>query len=471
MILLYFPVFHFLNEAPIVIWDESLFSLRALHLSRTGEYLPNFNIFNDLPDHRNTKLPFTTVIQALSLKIFGINELAIRLPISFIFLGTALYMVYHFKARFNNVFAGYIFGLVAITAYGFVKPHVLRTGDQDVPYACYLLIAAVSFLSYLEKQELRALIGFVFFSIAAVLTKNLLAGLIAPGIIVYLIATKRLISIVTDWKFLMACFLIAAAYVGVVGYYEYAYPGFFDRMWNYELMGRYSGTIEEHYQSKFYYLDKLARKFLNPYLYFIPFIFIASFKKGMDPKLRSGIQYFTSIALFYLLIVSQSKTQTDWYVVPIYLFVAYIIAVGSIPVMSWLKSVSRVRRIAIVSVIPVLWFWKYGDILKDNVFRVNYITMDTKYGMFIPQVRTFHPEVKSFTIVDTKFGTSAYFYKEMYEAKGMDIDYRRTMDFGEGERVMVCSGTILEPIGEKHEFEIIRQWEECKLIEIRAVKN
>jgi len=91
-ILIYIPTFHFMGQVPIRHWDESLFGLRALHMYSTGDYMSNFDLYEGLMDHRNTKLPFTTWIQVLFMKIVGINVIALRLPIALIFVATIGYI-------------------------------------------------------------------------------------------------------------------------------------------------------------------------------------------------------------------------------------------------------------------------------------------------------------------------------------------------------------------------------------------
>lgn len=471
IILFYFPVFHHLDKLPILVWDESLFSLRALYIHLTGDYLQNFNLFEGMPNHANTKLPFTTFFQVIALKIMGINELAIRLPIVLIFTSTVIYMIYHFKTRFSYIWSGYVFGLVAITSVGFVEPHILKTGDQDAPFACYMILAAIAFLRYTETRKVRPLIGFTIFSLAAVLTKNLLAGLLAPGVILFALLTGQLLSMLKDYKFWLACLAIVGIYSGVIFYYEMQYPGFFDRMWNYELLGRYTNAIENHDKPPFFYIRYLATKQFVPYFLLLPIIFSIAFSKNVSEKLKNSILCISSVLFCYLLIISFSKTQTNWYIAPIYLFGAYLMALGSIPLFKYINEQPKLYKN--VFIIGLLFGWSilYLTVVINN-FGPKPERKDEKYGLFMKIIAKEKPNLKKYTLVDNNFGTSAAFYKEMYNRNGMgyEIDFQRKLKFNNKQIVMTCLNNVLKPIANNYNYEELNHWQDCKLLKINSNK-
>jgi len=471
LILFYFPVFHHLERLPILLWDESLFSLRALYMHLTGDYLYNFNLFEGMQDHANTKLPFTTFFQVLSLKILGINELAIRLPIVLIFTSTVIYMIVHFKTRFNYIWSGYVFGLVAITSLGFVEPHMLRTGDQDAPFACYMVLTTITFLKYLETRKAKPLLGFVVFSLAAVLTKNLLAGLLAPGVLLFALLTHQLMPILKDYKFWLACFTIVGVYSGVVFYYEMQFPGFFERMWNYELVGRYTNAIENHDKPPFFYIKYLALKQFIPYFFLLPLVFALAFIENGCKKLKNSILCFSSVLFCYLLIISFSKTQTTWYVAPIYLLGAYIIALGSIPLFKYLFVQAKLYRYVFIMGLLLGWVTLYVNVLSNN-FNPKPQIMDEKIGWFMEIIAKEKPDIKKYTIVNNNFGASAGFYKEMYNRNGLgyEINNQREIKYTDNQIIMTCLDKVLHPTHDNYYYEMLRHWEGCKLLRINSEK-
>ncbi len=470
--LFYFPVFHHLERLPILMWDESLFSLRALYIHLTGNYLYNFNLFEGMPDHANTKLPFTTWFQVISFKIFGVSELALRLPIGLIFSLTVIYIVGHFKAQFSNIWAGFVFGFVSITSTGFVSTHMLRTGDQDAPFACYMLIAAIAFLQYLESRKWKPLLVFTFFSLAALLTKNLLAGLLAPGLLLFALLTRQLTGILKEYKFWFACFVIAGVYSGLVIYYEMQYPGFLKRMWNYELVGRFTNAIENHDKPPFFYLTDLAFNKFIPYFFFLPIVFSLAFAKNITKQLRHSILGISAVLFCYLFIISFSKTQTPWYIAPVYLLGAYIIALGAVVLFEYLyEQPKRFRTIFFLCLLPVSCLL-YAQVLIKNLNPKPFLK-DEKYGQFMEIIAKKKPALKHYTVADNNFGASARFYVEMYNLKetGYHISFQRSLQFNNNQLVMACLNNVINPINKRYYTEIIKQWEDCILLKVLSEKN
>jgi 4-amino-4-deoxy-L-arabinose transferase-like glycosyltransferase len=238
MLVLYFPTIHYINHLPIRWWDESLFGLRALHIYKTGDYLSNFQLYDGLMDHRNTKLPFTTWIQVLFMKVLGVKVLALRLPVIMIFLATVAFTLRFAKKNLSAISIGVIFTLVMICSPGIVRDHILRTGDHDMAFLCYLFVMVISYFQYLECNSKKYLGLFATSLIAALLTKNLLAGGFLPGLLLYTIYSKKFTEVLTDKLVWITILSVASVFFGSVFYLNEIYPGFLDRMWGYELMGR-----------------------------------------------------------------------------------------------------------------------------------------------------------------------------------------------------------------------------------------
>lgn len=470
-VVLYFAVFHQLEQVPIHSWDESLFSLRAVYMHLYGGYMYDFNFFPDMVDHQNTKLPFTTFFQVLSLKIFGINELAIRLPTSLIYIFTVFYVLFHFKNRFDVPWAGYVFGLVGITTIGFVEPHFLRSGDQDAPYACYLVLATIAFIDYIETRKTKPLLVFTFFSLAALLTKNLLCGLLVPGLLMFVLLTRQLIPTLKDYRFWLASFTLVGIYVGLIYYYELQQPGFFDRMWNYELFGRYTKTIAPHNLPPLFYLEFLAFKKMTPYFFMLPVIFLLAFREDQSPKLKNSILCFGLVAICYLFFISLSKTKTTWYVAPIFLFGAYLMALGSVPFFNYLKEQPRRDIMAILVGIFIVWGSLYAKVVFKNL-TAEPILKDERYGWFMKKVSEEYPQYKKYAIVETGFAGSAVFYREQYnrEKEGFDISLKRKFVYEDNQIIMTCQPNVFKSTKQQYNFQVIKEWETCKLLKIISKK-
>lgn len=469
-ILIYFALYHKIGSHPIELWDESLFSLRALHFFETGSILSDFNLYENLPNHRSTKLPFTTFFQVLGLKIFGVNELGIRIPTITIFVATIALMIRHFKRDFFNENFGIVFCLIALSTLGLFGPHMARTGDQDIAFSCYLLIATVYFGKYLHTSRTNALVVFTLSFIAALLTKNLLAGLIFPGVLLYTLLSKTLLSCLKDYRMYLSILSIAVAYGGTVSYLESQYPGFIDRMWNYELMGRYQKVIESHQGSPLFYLRILQDQF-SPYVYLIPFIIGLSFSKNVDPLMRKLVQLMGCVFLSYIIIISFSETKTFWYLAPNYLFGIYLVTAGGLMSYNLIKdSLDREIKTSLIFGGILTFGMLYSYVLQSVLSPTRQTPKDEKYGRFISRVQKEKPQLKEFTLIDNNFATAAYFYKKKaeYSDNNLTINYQRKVEPQDGEIVMSCLGNVLDPIHLGYEYEVLYHWQDCKLLKINS---
>ncbi|UOQ78563.1 hypothetical protein MUN84_08455 [Hymenobacter sp. 5516J-16] len=63
---------------PIYLWDESRVAVNAAEMALNNNWLVAH--FEGQPDLWNTKPPLLLWLQVLSIKLFGFNEVAIRLP-------------------------------------------------------------------------------------------------------------------------------------------------------------------------------------------------------------------------------------------------------------------------------------------------------------------------------------------------------------------------------------------------------
>jgi len=471
ILVLYFPLFLHLDSLPVTVWDESLFALRALHLFEEGSYLYNFNFYTDLPNHPNTKLPFTTFFQVLGYHVFGVNELGLRLPIIFLFLGLTGWMGFYFKKHFSVWGPILIFLFILIASPGFVRPHMLRTGDQDVPFAMYLLCATLLFFQYLHSTKGKYVWGFALACIAALMTKNLLAGIIAPGLLVYVIYQKK-------WRWLFrrpewygALFLIIGVYAGSLVYFEWQHPGFIDRMWNYELMGRYQKTIEGHQGGPLYYLNRLIR---GMGVFFWPAIFSPLLLSVPDVpnRWKSLIRILWMSMLSYGLIISFSATKTSWYVAPLYPGFALLSAVSLWHLYQW-YFVNRPRswQVSVSLICIFIYSWNYGHTIASN-YKPKPSTKGSKYGLFLKQLDRSNAPYREFTILDNNFGTSAYFYTQMYNRLDptYQLTYKRYIHLQPGQKLMSCLNDVLKPIDQKYEYKVLEEYSGCQLLEITAEK-
>lgn len=136
-LLAFFPIFYQLGTEAIHIWDEAIYANNAVEMLENGNIWVLYN--NGEPSLYNTKPPLAIWLQVLSMKFFGVNEWAVRLPSAFAALGTCL-MLFYFLKRWCNASVGYLAVLFLLTSKGFVQNHVALSGDLDA-LLCFFITA------------------------------------------------------------------------------------------------------------------------------------------------------------------------------------------------------------------------------------------------------------------------------------------------------------------------------------------
>ena len=466
--LVYFPVFLRLASSPIAVWDESLFGLRALYLADTGSYLSNFNLLDGLQDHRNTKLPFTTFFQVIAIKLFGLSELSIRLPISIIFLSTCAFFTFGCNTVFKKYSIGILFTLALVSSANFVDVHMLRSGDQDVPFACYIVIAIVSLYTYLEQRRLSSLVVFTLAMIAALLTKNILAFAIGPGILFFLFFNKRFVHCIKDASLWISVGLILATYCGTIFYLDYKYPGFVDRMFGYELTGRFQNVIENHKGDRFFYLSS----FFKPYIWWLIILLAFLFDKNMKKTTYDLILLLLCCFATYTCVISISETKIYWYAAPMYTMAALAFALLSYHVYeNYIKNCDLVLRYSILTMFVAVFSICYIYVIEHRTTRPDFISKGSKCGLFLDYLESTGGIDENLILLDTGFGTSSYFYKEMYNRNhNYNLTLTRNADYQVGDKVMTCFNNGINKINKAYNADVIEELEGCRLVLIKSKK-
>ena len=468
MLVLYFPTIHYLNHLPIRWWDESLFGLRALYIYKTGDYLSNFQLYDGLMDHRNTKLPFTTWIQVLFMKIIGVKVLALRLPVVMIFMMTIAFTLRYAKKNLSAISIGVIFTLVMICSPGIVRDHILRTGDQDMAFLCYLFVMVISYFQYLECNNKKYLGLFAISLTAALLTKNLLAGAFLPGLLLYTIYSNKLIRVLTDKFIWITIISVVGVFVGTIFYLNKTYPGFVDRMWGYELMGRYTDAKDGHKGGFGFFLNDLAFTSFKIYFWMVPLSLLVLFTKKLSDissklLICLGIVYFS-----YLLIISFAETKLFWYGTPIIPIGAMMIGIALHHIYNvYLSDKRNYVQYGVLVIFSVLVFAIPYKGIVERVVLDEIMHGEERVGLFMKKISIDYPNLTSYTLADKDFGSAAMWYKEQYNIeKGFNIKYRNENTFELGETVMTCLYNVTPDILKKYEVEVIQNWNKCQLIKI-----
>lgn len=205
----------FLGSVHLFDWDEINFAESAREMLVTGNFSRvqiDFHPFWEKP-------PLFFWMQALSMKLFGINEFAARFPNAVIGVFTLLTFYFLGKKLYDEKF-----GLIWSLAYlGSFLPHIyFKSGIIDPFFNFFIFLGIVFLAKSISKTGERE--GFIYALFAgislglATLTKGPVGLLIAGlSVLVYWITLK--FKKISNWKniliFAVTCLIIASLWFGL----------------------------------------------------------------------------------------------------------------------------------------------------------------------------------------------------------------------------------------------------------------
>lgn len=481
----YFPLFLHLDKEPVKNFDESLFACRAFSLAYFGEYLCNFTDFTTFtegqirgPGASNTKPPLISFVQAGFFRVFGYNELALRLPSALsalLILGVFLRLS---RRLFGDWTFGYLAGLVLVTSRGFVNVHVTRTGDHDAPLALFGLVLLLAFYHYLEsdRQDRRQLALLTAMLCCAALTKGVAGLFFGPGMLLYALYKRQFLALLRDRH----TWLALGAYLLVVGgyylYREWDCPGFLDRVWRYEVGGHYGATRDGHLHPWYWYFQNF---YINKFTYWLPLLPLG-IGLFFHPRLRAlrdlGVLLLLAGAS-WMAVISNSETKLLWYDASMYPLMALVVGLALYQlhtgVQQWLAAPTPGwRYLTTVLFLLVFFLMPYRFIISKVYHPQEVLYQPEKYGFLIKQTERNLPDLKQYHILHLGQSTHALFYQLVYDlTKGYRIGrYRAPESTRVGNVVMTCQPRLRRYLSERYELELLQAYDECVLVRLVARK-
>ena len=466
------PLFLHLGRAPVSAWDEALFAMRAAYMAEEGHYLPDYDHWISRGAfHPNSKPPFTTWIQVGFLKVFGINELALRLPVALAALGTLLLFVWFFRRKTDAWPAGWTSAFVLVTTLGYVREHAARTGDQDVPLALYMLTGVVAFYLLLrsdkKKEQNKWWTVLAFSSIAAILTKYLFGALFMPGMLLYAVYKKKLPWLLRQralWTSVVAVLLVCG---GWVAFMEWQRPGFAERVVFYEMLNRYRTVIEEHQAPWNFYLLNLWNGYFQPWLWLLPVPVAMLFSKTKK-RWKDLIVLLLLCAGFHLLVVSSSQTKVPHYEVVLYPLLAMLAGIGLWQLIAtiknnWNNDTQRPVMAGLALAVMVFLFAKPYAAVIGKVYEPKLTRDDYKYGYLFREIEARHADLKRFKLLAPVFEAQAVYYAGLFNRKkGYEIeleDFPKRVEVG--DTIMVCNRDYIDFLFKNFRLQGLASYEQC----------
>jgi 4-amino-4-deoxy-L-arabinose transferase-like glycosyltransferase len=316
----FFIFFMGLNSRHLWGGDEPRVAGIAAETVRCGNWLvPRLNGHDFLE-----KPPLYFWADAFSIKVFGHNEFAAKLPSAFAaFLGVLAVFGIGRALGFSKLGAMFASVMLATSA------QYWRCGRKcmiDMFLAAFIIFAMWAFIELCRSEKLKSKIGWYILWVlglgGAIFSKGLV-GLAMPASALFFwlaiddfwIERKFKIS---RWIWLFSgsllCFIPVAVWVWVL-YEKVGYDAVYTVVWT-NNFGRFFGSHAEHVEPFYYYFRKLPEQ-LQPWTFLLPFALAWHGIQVWRKKSKYSLYMLCWLVIPYLLLmVSAGKRQV--YVLPLY---------------------------------------------------------------------------------------------------------------------------------------------------------
>lgn len=457
--LMYMPIFGHLDTIPIRIWDEARLAINAYEMYNNGDFIVTH--FDGKPDMWNTKPPLLIWGQVFFMNILGVNELAVRLPSAIAAFFTCIVLLIFSRQYLTNFWFAFIAILVLITSNGYINIHATRTGDYDALLALFTTLSGLLFFSYCEKQNCKHLYLFFLFTALAVLTKSITGLFFLPAILIYSIVQKQLIPLLRSKHFYIGLF----SFLGLVlGYYllrEVNNTGYIAAVQENELGGRYLEVVENHQGGFWFYYDNFIDFQISVWHLFIPCGLITGFVIKNKKINRITMFSFLMIITFFL-VISIAQTKIVWYDVPLYPFIAILIAIFIFYVFDFLKNFKWINETLSINVTPFIFLFliaitPYQKII-EKTYKPKEYSWDKDFyeiGYFLKDaVKGKHNLNNQYLLYDG-YNSQNLFYLNVLNDKGTRISFKDWRNLSPMNIVIAHQNNVKQYLEENYNNEII----------------
>ncbi len=336
-----------LGGSPLMEWDESRNGVTAIEMRENGDYLNPY--YGGRPDDWSVKPPLFIWTLVASFELFGQTAFALRFPsaiasiisLVWIFLIVRLYRSAHFAL---------LVGLVLLSTRAFLGPHVGRSGDYDALLISFLLGGLYFFLRYFDFRYTKGIYWSGLFWGLAFWVKGPAALILFPGLFLYVIGNKRLVSQLKNLRFwaglgiflgLIASWALALYFYGATfstGIYEGSNA--FQRIFLNDILARFTDSNFEQgsspqssdYGFVFKYLD--SRFNLWCYLFYLAVLLLIIKGRKRASNVNVVIQkhplLFLSCCLWLstAFLLTIASTKHHWYMAPVLPFIVITMIYG-----------------------------------------------------------------------------------------------------------------------------------------------
>lgn len=472
-IAVYFSIFHFIAKPTILIFDEGSYSNNAIEMTKNNNFFVLH--YDGKPTLYNTKPPFVIWMQSIFMRIFGMNELAVRLPSAL----SALIVIISLLFFSNRVLKKQVIGIFAIitliSTMGYVKTHVVRSGDLDAILVMWVTLYSLVYLAILlknvsvSKYILFTCIGVVF----AFLSKSV-AGLIPIlGLFIATIFSKERKNIFTNKYLYIGSISVVIVCIGYYLLRDHYAAGYLSKVLFSEYTRIYDNIMPWQTQPPlFYWKILVSLNHFTPFVFFLPAAIVLGIFSN-EKLIRRTTLYIVIWCISYFLVISYPPNKLEWYDAPLYPFFSLLIGIFIYECFKNLKRllISNRSRIAIqVLSCALLFVYPYYRVVAQNFVKHKEIHEFEREGFYIKLLTKKHPEIINYTILMQTAhvhhtDVAKFYMKSANYEKGKKINLvQQQSEIGSGDTILTCQKQQQDSIKMMYNFSVVHELDGCELI-------
>ncbi len=280
------------------------------------------------------KQPLFLWQMALSLRIFGVSEWALRIP-SVLMSALLVFPIFNIGQRFFDERTGYIAAFSwAFGYYGIeLSAGTIGMDHNDVAFCFYVTLSIWAFVEYQYRQTLRLAMLAGLFAGCAVLCKWLAGTLVFVGFGAFLLQQKFAAKILRDFGLALFAMLVVALPWQVYTFYKFPQEARYEMAYNARHIFE---TVEGHGGSMLYYWEKLPFHFAPGFGLVLLLSLLLFVSRMADKPQRAYLLMFVTLPYLFFSLVAQTKLPSYVFLVSplVFLLVATLfseiyVALGS----------------------------------------------------------------------------------------------------------------------------------------------
>ncbi len=316
----------FFLSAVLFFFKLGSFSLYNAAETTYGEFIKQIGLTGDwITMHFNglvifDKPPLYFWLAKIAIYIFGFNEFAIRFWAALCGVMTVI-TTFWLGKKFYNERVGFYAGLIAMTTFQFLIQS--RIAELDIVLTLCLTLSLLCFYIGFTENKPKYYYGFFFAAAFASLIKGII-GLALPGFAIFLfLLIRKELPRLREMKIIpgIVIYLLIAAPWYVAEWFIHG-AKFTEFVIGFLFLSRFQGVVSGHPGPWYYYFLALILGFA-PWSHFIFKALLRTFKEARNnaPALLS-LCYILPVFIVF----SIAKTKLPNYVLPLYPFLAIMIA-------------------------------------------------------------------------------------------------------------------------------------------------